>query len=91
MESLGVWKTEEKYWIASRSVSSYTANCSFYVRIVYGNGSLSGGGGFEVYTTTTYSNSSECGLRPCISLKSNIIKITEGDGKSPDSAYVIGK
>lgn len=31
------------------------------------------------------------GLRPCISLKSNIIKITSGDGKSADTAYVIGK
>ena len=31
-----------------------------------------------------------CGFRPCISLKSDIIKITEGEG-TKESPYVIGK
>ena len=30
------------------------------------------------------------GLRPCISLKSDIIKITGGDGLSEATAYTIG-
>lgn len=39
----------------------------------------------------TYGFAYTTGLRPCISLKSDSIKITGGDGTSADTAYTIGK
>ena len=84
--------TGQYYWLASRFVDVYTSNVSFYVmREIESE-----------YQDTYYmcyvrSNGDEggCsytrGLRPCISLKPNIIQITGGDGLSENTAYTIGR
>lgn len=40
------------------------------------------------YNGYTLGDSDELGIRPCILLKTDI-KITEGDGKTEETAYVI--
>ncbi len=92
LKGANIWKTGQHYWLASRNVASVSSGVIFYVRYVGTGGdllrddmclTLSGGG------TLGYSRAH--GLRPCISLKSNIIKITGGDGTSEGTAYTIGK
>ena len=82
MEALGIWTTEENYWLASRNVLSGSSNCYFCVRSVNTSGGLINNtlcivasGGY------TIGNSFSNGLRPCFSLKSDIT-ITGGDGTS---------
>ena len=82
--------SNSSYWYASRYCYSVDKELDIAVSYVnYGrtyrhnictinsNGSI---------TIDGYSD----GLRPCISLKSNIIKITGGDGKE-GNPYIIGK
>ena len=91
MEAIGgdMWPTGEEYWLASRDVISDSSNCAFRVRYVYASGGLgyhnlcivdSGG--------DTSGNAYVYGLRPCISLKSDI-KVTGGDGKE-GTPYELG-
>ena len=92
MKTAEIWTTEENYWLASRKVYSSSSFCSFYVRYVYSSGALAGDDLCGVYSGGNASgNSRENGLRPCISLKSDIIKITGGTGEDADNAYIIGK
>ncbi len=87
MSSIG-----QNYWLASRFVWMDSSNISFNVRAVDTNGS-------EMGTPICYvashglidADSYTYGLRACISLKANEIKITGGDGKSEATAYTIGK
>lgn len=84
--------TGQKYWLASRYVWLDSSNTSFNVRAVEVNGNQigtplcyvasHGWTGVAFYT---------CGLRPCISLKSNDIKIISGDGQSEETAYTVEK
>lgn len=91
-EGVNVLKTGEDYWLASRLVTSREGNCYFCVRSVSAMGSVLRND-FSVLwpSSVDLDGPFRIGLRPCISLKSNIIKITSGDGKSADTAYVIGK
>lgn len=89
---VNIWLTKEEYWLASRGeILASTDFCGFYMRVVVW------GGETKRNVCTVYANGTskgelrEYGLRPCISLKSDIIKITGGDGKNADTAYVIGK
>lgn len=82
MEALGIWTTEEIYWLASRYVISDSSYCNFYVRIVGTSGDLNIEGLCGVHgdgLTGGFSYSQ--GLRPCFSLRSDI-NITGGDGTS---------
>lgn len=88
----------QAYWLASRHTGmagneTYSEN-SFSVRTILHN--------YGVYNNTyclKVDNDGECtigpfyerGLRPCISLKSDVIKITSGNGESSETAYVIEK
>ncbi len=90
MRAANIWTTGVTYWLASRYVSSDSTYYFFDVRRVISVGNLSsrdlcyvGYGGY----TDSYSD--EHGLRPCISLKSDI-KIVAGDGKSAGTAYELG-
>ena len=92
LKEVNIWTTGQYYWLTSRYVHSHSSRVYFYVRYVYASGDLYSNrmcdvtlGGF----TSGYSGA--YGLRPCISLKSNIIKITGGDGTSEGTAYTIGK
>ncbi len=89
MEAIGgnMWVTGEEYWLASRQYS-YATTCSFFVSIVSTRGHL--------YNSLCYVNSSghtSCGtklmgLRPCISLKSDV-KVVGGDG-GEETPYELG-
>lgn len=93
MQSAGLWGGTSTY-LASRYVESYSTECDWSIVYV----SISGKLGYENLCSAFSSPSgfvrgfdAVYGLRPCISLKSDVIKITSGDGKSADTAYVIGK
>ena len=81
--------TGEYYWLASRFVNSSSSRCDFYVRRVYASGDWNY---YRLcYVTSggrTFGRSGENGLRPCISLKSDI-KVTGGDGKEA-TPYELG-
>lgn len=92
MQRAGLWITEETYWLASRVVAANSSNCDFCVRYVIASNALSGDLLCRVYSSgQVFGDSREHGFRPCISLKYDKIKIVSGDGKSADTAYVIGK
>ena len=81
--------TGEYYWLASRNVASYSADCNFCVRNVITSGRL--GNHYLCYVLSGGSangRSNGSGLRPCISLKSDI-KVTGGDG-SEATPYELG-
>ncbi len=97
-EALGTTmrNTGQIYWLGSRQAGfglsgtdlSYIA---FRVRVVTANGEL----GIDNLGAVYYDGrvnyiSRTYGFRPCILLKSNAIKVTQGDGKSPETAYLIG-
>ena len=90
MESLNIWTTGEKYWLASRFVNSYPSYCNFRVRDVFSGGNL---GNIDLCIVSiggrTQGDSHTCGLRPCLALKSGI-KITGGNGTS-ENPYTMEK
>lgn len=88
-----MWMIGESYWLASRSDPySDFQNCGFAVRIVDKDRGLYSNGVCRLNSDSITTGLSPMnGLRPCIFLKADIIKITGGDGKSADTAYVIGK
>lgn len=93
LQGANMYSTGQDYWLASKQVVWYSTDVtgvSFYVRCGlaidlnnYWMCNANSGGG-------TKGNFCTFGLRPCISLKSNSIKITDGDGKSQETAYIIG-
>ena len=83
--------TGEIYWLASRRVSSSSSDCLFGVRDVYTSGDLSGHRLCHVYSYgSTYGDSNEYGLRPCISLRTDVKVVGGGDGKEATTAYELG-
>ncbi len=90
MRAANIWTTGEIYWLASRSVVSHSSDCNFSVRGVYSSGGLNNCNLCSVLSDgVAYSLSYEYGLRPCISLKSDI-KVVAGDGSSEETAYELG-
>ncbi len=90
MQAVNIWTTGEYYWLASRRVNSYSSLCRFSVRFVDTSGGLDSY--YLCYLGSdghAYSRSIESGLRPCISLKSDI-KVIAGDGTSEETAYELG-
>ncbi|MCI9287423.1 MAG: hypothetical protein HFJ57_05610 [Clostridia bacterium] len=89
--------TGQDYWIASHMASPYTygntLGYAFSVGCVNESGVVDNKAGLCGVDSVGAANgyTYEFGLRPCISLKAYTIKITGGDGKSVDTAYVIGK
>lgn len=85
----GIHITEQEYWLASRDVESYDEHCEFNIRYINNIGEPSGNNLVGIYLDgLTYSFSDTSGLRPCFSLRTDI-EITEGDGKTVESAYII--
>ncbi len=87
MEAANIWNTGEIYWLASRVVASNLSYCNFHVRYVYGNGNL---GYYDLCSVNSDGSirglTRESGLRPCISLKSDV-KVVAGDGETEETAY----
>ena len=88
---LNILTTGERYWLASRYVySSSSSDCYFAVRYVDTGGDLGSYNLCGVYSDGGAGGFSfENGLRPCISLKSDI-KVIAGDGKEAGTAYELG-
>ena len=81
------------YWLASRDVYSNSDGCDFNVRYVDSGGNLNYGNLCYVGSSDDADGYSDAyGLRPCISLKSDIKVITEGgkDGTTEATAYTLG-
>lgn len=72
------------YWIASRFVYLESSRAYFGIRHINNNSFYSSSLFFSDRTNFNYDG----GLRPVITLKSNI-KIVSGNGKSPETAYQI--
>ena len=91
MDAAGLWTTGEYYWLASRYVYSYSSDCYFNVRRVNTSGGLDYNNLCFVHSGgSTSGTSNEGGLRPCISLKSDIKVIGGGDGSEEAQAYELG-
>ena len=90
MEAANIWTTGENYWLPSRAVRSDPSDCNFYVRSVNTSGDFSHFNIFNLHSDgNAYSDITEYGLRPCISLKSDV-KVIAGDGSSEATAYELG-
>lgn len=88
----GMLVTGENYWLASRIHTSNNGRDSFFVRIVNASGGMNLLYSFcLLYNGITDNTPLTRGIRACIALDSNSIKIVSGDGTSAASAYVIGK
>ena len=90
MQAANIWITGEEYWLASRWVFSFSSAYYFEVLNVSTSGNTSSMGFCRVdangiMDTFSYRH----GLRPCISLKSDV-KVIAGDGKSEATAYELG-
>lgn len=87
MKAFDLLAIGENYWGASRYVNSSPTYCNIAVHYVTDGtwealGYIDNRGNAIGYSLTN-------GLRPCILLRKDI-KIIEGDGKSEETAYVIG-
>ncbi len=93
MKTAGIYITGEYYWLASRNVDSIFSKYNFSIGYVdssddfykhyYNLCSLDSDG-----NTNGYSHG--IGLRPCISLRSDVKVIGGGDGSSEAQAYELG-
>ncbi len=89
MNSLGIHKIDDHYWLASRYVGSMSNGCYFGIRFVYSYGTLDDGRLCRVYTDAPRSSYGySYGLRPVFKLKSGI-KVTGGSG-TESSPYTLG-
>ena len=89
MESLEINDIDDRYWLASRLVSSSSNNSYFYVRSVITSGSVSSSFLCAVYSGGyAYAYDYSYGLRPVFTLKSGI-KVTGGNGES-GTPYTLG-
>lgn len=91
MQDLEILMTGQSYWLASRNVHSNSSSiCYFNVRAVFSTTGLNADCLCRVYTgePSLIGFSSAYGLRPCILLKTDI-KLTGGDGKTEETAYII--
>ena len=98
MRGYGLLFNGRSYWLASRSAgmsgNETYEETSFSVRTILHNYGV-----YENAYCLRVDNGGYCtiglfnrsGFRPCISLRSDIIKIISGDGTSENTAYVIGK
>ena len=90
LKEANIWTTGEEYWLSSRYLHSISSYCNFRVRYVDTSGELYGNSLCFVRSDgSADGNSYEYGLRPCISLKSDI-KIIAGDGETEETAYELG-
>src|SRR5699024_1406589 len=89
MESLEIKDIDDRYWLASRGVSSHSDNSGFRVRYVSTGGSVSYDSLCYVYSSGfTNASIASNGLRPVFTLKSGI-KVTGGNGES-GTPYTLG-
>ncbi len=90
MEALGLWRTDENYWLASHHVNLDTDDLTFFVNGVDSSGNVFLAHMCGAYPSgSTVTGSYKFGLRPCISLKFDV-KVIAGDGKTEATAYELG-
>ena len=91
MDAAGLWTTGEYYWLASCNMYSNSSDCYFRVRRVSTSGGLSSLVLCIVDSDgITNGYSQEYGLRPCISLRTDVKVVGGGDGSSAEQAYELG-
>lgn len=94
MEAIEIRNTGEYYWLTSRHKIIDSSHFEFHVRYIGNSGNLESGHVCHINSDGTKYGSTvggrhTNGLRACFSLKSDI-KITEGNGASEETAYVLG-
>ena len=88
MKALSINNIGKWYWLASRTVNSYSHGIDFGARYVVSSGNLSYGGLCHVYSDgRTRASGIENGLRLVVRLKSGI-KVIGGDG-SESTPYIL--
>ena len=95
MQAVGgnMWTTGKWYWLASRNVNSSSSDCDFFVRAVDTSGNFGSNYLCHVHHDVIIvwgGKSLEAGLRPCISLRSDVKVVGGGDGSSESQAYELG-
>ena len=92
LENEGLWSIGEKYWLASRQVESTSSECRYRVRNVREDNVLTASTLTVLYSGGTATGTERIsGFRPCISLRTNNIRITGGTGADEENAYTIEK
>ena len=79
-----IHSSNSDYWLASRCVTISSVYAAFGISCVWGN-TIDGS---ALYESDQFNFNGAYCLRPVVSLNSNI-KIGDGDGSSPSSAYKI--
>lgn len=91
MEANNLLITGEYYWLASRIVHTASPNFNLSINVVGSGGEELEGCLLQVNNSGFYPHqTASVGIRPCISLKSEVIKIIDGDG-TKESPYIIEK
>lgn len=91
LKEANILNTGQYYWLASHLVTWGSTVVNFTIRDVRTTGNV-----YNYYMCYVGSGgvssgaSNMGGIRPCISLKTDVIKITGGDGKSEETPYTIG-
>ena len=76
----GIYNISKTYWLASRRVDSGAQAAGFVIRNITSSGDESYGDLWCVYSNnSSYANTYSYGIRPIITLKSNITT-SDGDG-----------
>ena len=84
-------ETGEIYWLASRRAVSNASNCSFGVRIINTSGELNSVNSCRLMSEDRATGVFDTlGIRPCISLRSDVKVIGGGDGSEESQAYELG-
>lgn len=89
MEVLGIKRTGEDYWLASRYVGASSTDSTFDIRFCDSSGYL--GNNYLCHVNSsgiTFGGIRTNGIRVCFSLKSDI-QISSGDGASEQTAYIL--
>lgn len=91
LTTANMWQVGENYYLASRYVRSQENGINYYIRWVNPDGGINISqylfGMDSAGNTDNYTR--EYKIRPCILLKSDKINIIGGDGKSPETAFII--
>ena len=81
MKQAGINGIDEDYWLASRNVVQDASGTFLRIYGVYGRGVLSSSGIIDIWGSgKNECYSKTCGLRPCFTLKTNSLKVVDGNG-----------
>ncbi len=86
----GIRRASKWYWLASRYINSYEGYATFYMRIIYENGSLDNAYLWYIYKDKrSLPEKRTGGVRPVVTLKQEI-KANTGDGSEDSPFELVG-